>query len=210
LWNEGWGEFTLYFGCRRSGLDNIYEKEIKPLVKDGIISKFYLALSREPDIPKIYVQDMLKSNAVEVYRQIVEQDGHIYVCGDVSMASQVNTTVKEIIQRIGNQTIKEARNFVLKLREMNCYHEDIYGVTLQTAEVTGKMQMESLRSQGLLKAVCRFKAKSRSRSSSPEPQRTLNTQRQSSNLAGLIPAMSVNRTNAGRRQSLGGVLENED
>jgi len=179
---EGWGDFSLYFGCRRANLDNIYEKEIEPLVADGVINKFYLALSREPDIPKrfemwsqsndgtktfiskshlpnekgIYVQDILRTNGFEAFRQIVEEDGHIYVCGDVSMASQVNTALEEIIQKYGNKSVEEARNYVLKLRELNHYHEDIYGVTLRTGEVTGKMRMESLRAQGLLKAVSRF------------------------------------------------------
>ena len=86
----------------------------------------------------MYVQDVLRENGAELYRQITESEAHIYVCGDISMASQVNSTVEEIVQNFGDKSIKEAQSIVLHLRDVNRYHEDIFGTTLHTQPVIAK------------------------------------------------------------------------
>ena len=49
----GWGEFTVYFGCRQSCQDQLYANEIEQLVKDKVISAYHVALSREPGQKKV-------------------------------------------------------------------------------------------------------------------------------------------------------------
>ncbi len=44
---------TLYFGCRRSDRDLLYEAELKAACADGALSGLRLALSREPGRPKV-------------------------------------------------------------------------------------------------------------------------------------------------------------
>ena len=53
--NKGskWGSMDLYFGCRASAEDNIYEEEKAEAVENGTLSNAYLALSREPGVPKV-------------------------------------------------------------------------------------------------------------------------------------------------------------
>jgi len=48
-----WGTMDLYFGCRRSDMDLIYKEELKKAQVFGALSDVMLALSREPNKPKV-------------------------------------------------------------------------------------------------------------------------------------------------------------
>ncbi|XP_073985034.1 nitric oxide synthase isoform X2 [Rhodnius prolixus] len=128
------GKMSLFFGCRLRNLD-LYQEEKESMLKEGILSKVFLALSREPSIPKTYVQDLLRVECKSVYIQIVQEGGHFYVCGDCTMAEHVFRTLRQIIQDQGNMTDHQVDNFMLAMRDENRYHEDIFGITLRTAEV---------------------------------------------------------------------------
>jgi sulfite reductase alpha subunit-like flavoprotein len=41
-----------------------------------------------------YVQDLVKKNASEIYDMLVNKGGHFFVCGDVSMADDVHTSLE--------------------------------------------------------------------------------------------------------------------
>ena len=51
--NRGWGKMILYFGCRRSSEDELYRNEIDQMVKEGVITSYYPAYSREPNKKKV-------------------------------------------------------------------------------------------------------------------------------------------------------------
>ena len=61
-----------------------------------------------------YVQDQLWGNSRDVYD--VLRQGHVYVCGDVSMASQVEKTLEGILQKHNNITEHEAAEALSKIR----------------------------------------------------------------------------------------------
>lgn len=82
-----------------------------------------------------YVQDIIRTEKRAVYRKLVEEKGHFYVCGDCTMADNVYQTLKQIIQELGRKTEQEVENYMLSMRDENRYHEDIFGITLRTAEV---------------------------------------------------------------------------
>ena len=63
-----------------------------------------------------YVQDLLENNALQVFEELVEDEGHIYVCGDVSMAADVKTRLISIIQTCGEATEEEAKECLQILR----------------------------------------------------------------------------------------------
>ncbi len=48
-----WGSIMLYFGCRRSNLDYIYREELMKAHISGALTKVNVALSREPNHPKV-------------------------------------------------------------------------------------------------------------------------------------------------------------
>lgn len=73
------GETVLYFGCRRQDEDYIYEDELKKFKDDGALTKLYVAFSRD-QAQKVYVQHLLSENGEEIWN-ILDQGGHLYVCG---------------------------------------------------------------------------------------------------------------------------------
>lgn len=46
------GPVWLFFGCRTKTMD-LYREEKEQALKDGVLSKVFLALSREKNIPKV-------------------------------------------------------------------------------------------------------------------------------------------------------------
>lgn len=135
----------LVFGCRQSEIDHIYKEETIQAKNKNIFKELYTAYSREPGKPKKYVQNVLREQLSEtVYQCLKEERGHIYVCGDVTMAGDVLKTVQQIIKHHGHMTLEEAGIFISRLRDENRYHEDIFGVTLRTYEVTNRLRSESI------------------------------------------------------------------
>ncbi|XP_019362213.1 PREDICTED: nitric oxide synthase, brain isoform X1 [Gavialis gangeticus] len=135
----------LVFGCRQSKIDHIYREETLLAKNKGVFKELYTAYSREPDKPKKYVQDVLQEQLAQaVYKALKEQGGHIYVCGDVTMAGDVLKTIQCIMRQQGQLSVEEAGVFISRLRDDNRYHEDIFGVTLRTYEVTNRLRSESI------------------------------------------------------------------
>ncbi|CAM9548384.1 unnamed protein product [Bubo scandiacus] len=136
---------VLVFGCRQSRIDHIYKEETLFAKTQGVFRELYTAYSREPDKPKKYVQDVLQEQLAQtVFKALKEQGGHIYVCGDVTMAGDVLKTVQRIVRQQGQLSVEEAGTFISKLRDDSRYHEDIFGVTLRTYEVTNRLRSESI------------------------------------------------------------------
>ena len=73
------GDTVLYFGCRHKGEDYIYQDELEDYEKDGTLTQLHLAFSRD-QAHKVYVQHLLEQNSQEVWK-LLENGGHIYVCG---------------------------------------------------------------------------------------------------------------------------------
>uniref|UniRef100_A0A1A8CCL5 Nitric oxide synthase n=1 Tax=Nothobranchius kadleci TaxID=1051664 RepID=A0A1A8CCL5_NOTKA len=139
------GPMILVFGCRQSEMDHIYKEETIQAKNKDVFTELYAAYSREPGKPKKYVQDILREHLSEkVYQCLRREGGHIYVCGDVTMAGDVLKTVQQIIKQQGNMSLEDAGFYVSKLRDENRYHEDIFGVTLRTYEVTNRIRSESI------------------------------------------------------------------
>lgn len=132
--NKKFGKIWLFFGCRQKNLD-LYRQEKKEMLEAGVLDKVFLALSREPGFKKTYVQDLIQAEAPQIYKMVVYEHGHFYVCGDCTMAEDVYQTLKQIIQTHSQMTDKEVEAYMLSLRDENRYHEDIFGITLRTAEV---------------------------------------------------------------------------
>ncbi|KAH7252835.1 hypothetical protein BKA59DRAFT_492640 [Fusarium tricinctum] len=120
------GQMLLFFGCRRQDEDFLYRKEWKEYESnpDG---KFRLltAFSRETN-EKVYVQHRLKQASAEVYG-LLEQQAHVYVCGDaVRMAKDVSRTFVEIIAEGCGVGLTEAEKVLKNMRAENRYQEDVW------------------------------------------------------------------------------------
>ncbi|XP_062424602.1 nitric oxide synthase 3 isoform X2 [Rhea pennata] len=142
------GSMVLVFGCRSSALDHIYRQEMEEAQERGALSQVLTAFSREPDTPKTYVQDVLRTQlAAEVHQVLCQSAGHMYVCGDVTMATGVLQTVQHILVQQAGMTLGQAGDFISELRDKNRYHEDIFGLTFRTQEVAFRIRSQSFSMQ---------------------------------------------------------------
>lgn len=70
-----------------------------------------------------YVQDVLQEQLAEpVYRALKEQGGHIYVCGDVTMAADVLKAIQRIMTQQGKLSEEDAGVFISRLRVSDSWH----------------------------------------------------------------------------------------
>jgi cytochrome P450/NADPH-cytochrome P450 reductase len=91
---------VLFFGCRRSGLDDIYRDEFNTWEKSGVVT-VYRAYSRPngsgtAQTAGRYVQDVVHEHAGIVSR-LWEQGARCYVCGSAKMAEHVKVAFGEIL-----------------------------------------------------------------------------------------------------------------
>ncbi|XP_062815325.1 nitric oxide synthase, inducible [Anolis carolinensis] len=118
----------LLFGCRHANLDHLYKDDMEEMLRKGIFQGIHTAYSREPGRPKVYVQDLLqKALASKVCQLLHEEEGHLYVCGDVRMARAVAKTMKEMFAKQLGLTEEQAEDYCFQLKRQKRYHEDIFG-----------------------------------------------------------------------------------
>jgi len=96
---QGAKENVLFFGCRDCH-ELLYQSELEDLETSGYL-KLFVALSREPSVPKTYVQNLIEQEA-DLVVDYLQRGAHIYVCGDASqMALEVRATFQRIAEKIG-------------------------------------------------------------------------------------------------------------
>lgn len=104
---------------------------------------------------KMYVQDKLLEDGDDIYKLIMQDGAHVYVCGDVAMADGVYKTLANIFKNCfkANKLLLSGKNnpsstsanandsisgdlarssddgegILMNLRNLNRYHEDIFG-----------------------------------------------------------------------------------
>uniref|UniRef100_A0A8D0G724 Nitric oxide synthase n=1 Tax=Sphenodon punctatus TaxID=8508 RepID=A0A8D0G724_SPHPU len=119
---------TLLFGCRRSDMDHLYKEETQEMKKKGVLSEVHVAFSRQPGQAKVYVQDLLWSKLqAEVLRALHEEEGHLYVCGDIRMARDVAKSLKEMFVKKLGLSEEGAEDYFFQMKSQKRYHEDIFG-----------------------------------------------------------------------------------
>ncbi|KAG0033006.1 NADPH-cytochrome P450 reductase [Podila clonocystis] len=121
------GATVLFFGCRREDEDYMYKDEWPELLKDIEGAQVITALSRQPGVPKTYVQHRMVEHKQLIWDLIHKQGGYFYVCGDAkNMAREVNHRLIEIAVECGEMTEEKATNYVKELRSRGRYEEDVW------------------------------------------------------------------------------------
>jgi cytochrome P450/NADPH-cytochrome P450 reductase len=128
------GETVLFFGCRRSDQDYIYQEELESYASSGVLSHLHVAFSRSGEQSPIrYVQHALISNASEVWNLIYPTDPNVkpaavYVCGSGAMSRDVRRTFLSMALSFGMATTdEEAEKFIDKLMDEKRYLCDVWG-----------------------------------------------------------------------------------
>ncbi|KAJ5894825.1 hypothetical protein N7495_006516 [Penicillium taxi] len=120
------GTTVLFFGCRKSDEDFIYQDEFKKYQEQmGDSLKIITAFSREGN-EKVYVQHRLKQNA-ELVSELLKQKANFYVCGDAAnMAREVNIELGHIIAQQRGLPAEKGEEMVKHLRSSGSYQEDVW------------------------------------------------------------------------------------
>lgn len=93
------GNLMLFFGARTQR-ELPYFGPLMNLPKDFI--DINLALSREPDQPKRYVQDRIRERGADIRKLLEDPDTYIYVCGLKGMEAGVLEALRDVVNDGGN------------------------------------------------------------------------------------------------------------
>jgi NADPH-ferrihemoprotein reductase len=119
------GSNILYFGCKKTSLDYLYQDELKAFEDDGVLDKLYVAFSREQR-EKVYVQHLLSKNAKETWELIDSESASIYVCGGVKMGHDVTLALKEILSTQGEMSLDDAKDYLAKLASVGRFVQELW------------------------------------------------------------------------------------
>jgi len=92
----GFGDITVFFGCRRDNEDFIFYSDFQISAMCKGHKDLHVAFSRSDKVPKSYVQDQLKTHWKKVFDVVFKQKGKLYVCGSRDMEKQVLLIVRQI------------------------------------------------------------------------------------------------------------------
>ncbi|QKX62147.1 uncharacterized protein TRUGW13939_09304 [Talaromyces rugulosus] len=126
------GQMLLFFGCRRSEEDFIYQNELLQTQKgldNGKESLFKImtAFSREQNGQKVYVQQRVKEYGAEVVRLMEEEGANLYICGRATMAREVSGTLGEFLIQTRGWNDSQAQNWTQDFRKRGKWREDVWG-----------------------------------------------------------------------------------
>lgn len=120
------GDTTLYFGCRRSDVDYIYREELKAAESSESLKELNIAFSRDPNIPKTYVQDIIKQQGAQVWQRIHNGAGYIYICGGTAMGRSVREAILQLAIQHGNMTEKQADEYIKKMQQEKRFVQELW------------------------------------------------------------------------------------
>jgi len=118
------GTTLLYFGCRTKSMD-LLANETESI--KSFEFKRITAFSREPGLPKTYVQDRVFQDGARVYENWIKRGGSVYVCGKIAMARCVGDSLKRILMNFGCMDEILAIQSIDTIKDENRYQEDIFG-----------------------------------------------------------------------------------
>jgi cytochrome P450 / NADPH-cytochrome P450 reductase len=130
----------LFFGCRTSEDDYLYEDELRSYEADGVV-KVDAVFSREGNPERRYVQDAIIGRADEVWDLIENQRANIYICGNANtMAPGVRTALIQVFrmksselrasashEQLQKSASMDGNNWLAGLRADGRFLEDIWG-----------------------------------------------------------------------------------
>ena len=120
------GKNWLFFGSQHERSDFAYKEDWERFTRDGLLTRFDCAWSRD-QASKSYVQNKMLENAAELWKWIDSEGGQFFVCGDARrMAKDVDAALRKIIQEQGGKTEEQTNEYVEKLKADKRYKRDVY------------------------------------------------------------------------------------
>ncbi|KAJ1932026.1 NAPDH-dependent diflavin reductase, partial [Kickxella alabastrina] len=115
----------LFFGCRRSSADFLYEQQLRRWVDEGWLTLF-CAFSRE-DEGAAYVQRRIGENWCVLWEMISERDAMVYVSGSANgMPQDVRRAFVDVAVRGGGLSEDDALAYVRSMERQGRYQEECW------------------------------------------------------------------------------------
>jgi len=114
----------LFFGDQHRASDFLYEEELTGYHRDGLLTRLDVAFSRDQP-ERIYVQQRMREQAAELWAWIRE-GAHLFVCGAVAMAKDVDLALAAIIARQGAMGLGAAKAHLAEMAREKRYLKDVY------------------------------------------------------------------------------------
>lgn len=108
------GHVKLYFGCRRPNEDYLYQQELEGYLNGGTLSSLRIAFSRA-QANKVYVQHYVRDDGAELWK-LLQQGGHVYICGATTMGRDVVAALQEGIATHGKMAAEAAAKYVKEMQ----------------------------------------------------------------------------------------------
>lgn len=119
------GPNVLYFGCRRSTEDYLYKDQLENWRSDNTLTDLRVAFSRDQE-HKVYVQHLLNQDKEMIWK-LLQQGGHVYVCGDArNMSHDVQDTFVNICVQLGKMKEDEAKAYMKRMESQKRYQADVW------------------------------------------------------------------------------------
>ncbi len=120
------GRNWLFFGSQHEHCNSFYKDELAELKRDGVLTRFDCAWSRDQS-DKSYIQHKMLENAAEIWKWMDSEGAHFFVCGDARrMAKDVDAALRKIIQDEGGKGEDVTNEYVEKLKSDKRYKRDVY------------------------------------------------------------------------------------
>ncbi|KAF2150689.1 sulfite reductase flavo protein alpha-component [Myriangium duriaei CBS 260.36] len=115
----------LFFGCRNRDADYFFGHEWDSLENKGL--RTFLALSRDKNAPRNYVQDLIVKEADSVFEAIDERHGKIFVCGSSgNMPKGVRQALVDVIKSKQGSGEEEAEAYLAALEKQGRYKQETW------------------------------------------------------------------------------------
>ena len=119
------GKNWLFFGDQHFVTDFLYQTELQNWLETGLLTNLNVAFSRDQK-EKVYVQHKMTQHGIELYNWLIN-GAALYVCGAREpMSVDVDDTLMQIIEKVGNKSIEEAIQFIEQLKDEGRYLKDVY------------------------------------------------------------------------------------
>jgi sulfite reductase alpha subunit-like flavoprotein len=117
----------LFSGCHTED-ERICREKISDWESSDIV-ELHLALSRSPDRPKMYVQDMFKEEGKLICSLLLRDDCTYYVCGYANMSDFCYEAIVDVLRENGDMSRAEATQLLKRMRGVeNRWQYDIWGI----------------------------------------------------------------------------------
>lgn len=119
------GKNWLFFGEQHFTTDFLYQTELQSWYASGVLTHLDVAFSRDQQ-QKIYVQHRILEKR-KTFFEWLQKGAYVYVCGaKTPMSEDVEQAILQVIEKQGNITSTQAKDYLAQLSDSQRYLKDVY------------------------------------------------------------------------------------